>query len=100
MKAVNLQVNLPLAPEASPIDRAKGGESVSFASVLKDAVNEARSAEMNAVDQAERFAKGDPNVGIHEVMIAEEKAAIGVRYAVTVKNKALEAYRELMSTPV
>jgi flagellar hook-basal body complex protein FliE len=39
-------------------------------------------------------------VGIHEVMIASEKASIELRYATTLKNKALEAYRDLMSTPV
>jgi flagellar hook-basal body complex protein FliE len=34
------------------------------------------------------------------VVIASEKANIAVRYAVTLKNKALEAYRELMNTQV
>jgi flagellar hook-basal body complex protein FliE len=47
-----------------------------------------------------RFAAGDPAVGMHETMIAAEKASIGLRYAVTLKNKLLEAYRELMNTPV
>ena len=53
-----------------------------------------------ATDAAERFAEGDPSMGIHEVMIATEKANIAVRYATTLKNKALEAYRELMNTQV
>jgi flagellar hook-basal body complex protein FliE len=33
-------------------------------------------------------------------VIASEKASIAVRYAVTLKNKALEAYHELMNTQV
>jgi flagellar hook-basal body complex protein FliE len=68
----------------------------SFANVLKDA----HGAENTATDAAEKFAKGDPGMGIHEVMIASEKANIELRYATTLKNKALEAYRELMNTQV
>jgi len=81
--------------EANPrADRTAGGES--FGNVL----SVARKAEADATTGAERFAKGDPTMGIHEVMIATEKANIAIRYATTVKNKALEAYRELMNTQV
>jgi len=33
-------------------------------------------------------------------MISTEKANISLRYATTLKNKAIEAYRELMNTQV
>jgi flagellar hook-basal body complex protein FliE len=33
-------------------------------------------------------------------MIASEKSTIALRYAVTLKNKALEAYKDLMNTPL
>ena len=69
-------------------------------SSFANALQEARGAEHTATDSAERFAKGDPGMGIHEVMIASEKANISIRYATTLKNKALEAYRELMNTQV
>lgn len=100
VKPINLS-NIQPIEIAKP--EAAAGESegaVSFASVLKGAISEARASEQAASDLSDRFAKGDPTAGIHEVMIAQEKAAINVRYAVTLKNKALEAYRELMSTPV
>jgi flagellar hook-basal body complex protein FliE len=71
-----------------------GGES--FGNFL----SEARKSETTATESAEKFANGDPSMGIHEVMIASEKANIAVRYATTIKNKALEAYRELMNTQV
>lgn len=73
---------------------------VDFASVLGGALSGAGEAERTASDAAARFAAGDPDVGIHEVMIAAEKANISVRYAVTLKNRAIEAYRELLNTPV
>lgn len=63
-------------------------------------LTEARGLENQASTAQDRFAAGDPGMGIHEVMIATEKANIAVRYAATLKNKVLEAYRELMQTQV
>jgi flagellar hook-basal body complex protein FliE len=96
----------PINPIASPelqgiagIEKAPGGK-VDIAGSFGKALQDARAAEHTATDAAEHFAKGDPAMGIHEVVIASEKANIAVRYATTLKNKALEAYRELMNTQV
>lgn len=80
--------------------RTTESEAGDFAGYLLDTLEEARAEEANAEDLAERFANGDPDVGIHEVMIATERAAVSLRYAVNLKNKAIEAYRELMNTPL
>ena len=71
-----------------------------FSDLLSGAITEARARDQVATDSAVAFAHGDPGVGIHEVMIASEKANVSLRYAATLKNKLLEAYRELMSTAV
>jgi flagellar hook-basal body complex protein FliE len=99
----------PINPIASPelqgvtgvtgIEKAPAGK-VDLAGSFGKALQDAHAAEHTATDAAERFAKGDPGMGIHEVVIASEKANIAVRYATTLKNKALEAYRELMNTQV
>lgn len=81
-------------PETRPAQGRNLGES------FVDALENAHKAETDSSKQSEGFAKGDPNIGIHEVVIAAEKANIAVRYATTLKNKALEAYRELMNTQV
>ena len=64
------------------------------------ALDEARALDQDATKKADAFAANDQSVGIHEVMIATEKANIALRYATTLKNKALEAYHELMQTNV
>jgi flagellar hook-basal body complex protein FliE len=71
-----------------------------FADTLLGAMSDATKAEKTADDLATRFAAGDPQVGIHEAVIASEKASIAVRFAITLKNKAIEAYRELLNTPI
>lgn len=71
-----------------------------FSGALMNALSEAGASEQVHDQMATRFADGDPNIGIHEVMIAAEKANIQLRYVVTLKNKLLEAYRDLMNTTV
>jgi len=94
---VTRQIESPRGP--APVGGG-GGSGPDFADVLGNALTDAAGAERTANDSATRFAAGDPQVGIHEVVIAAEKANISVRYAVTLKNKAIEAYRELMNTQV
>src|SRR5262245_43527485 len=91
----------PLATsEAQKTSGAAQAGPVDFGEALANAIGQARSLEQTSTDLSTRFAAGDPSVGMHETMIAAEKASIGLRYAVTLKNKVLEAYRELMNTPV
>jgi flagellar hook-basal body complex protein FliE len=85
---------------SGPAEAPKSDDNLDFAGTLADAIGSAGDAERNATEQAERFAAGDQSVGIHEVMIASEKASISLRFAVTAKNQALAAYRELMNTSV
>lgn len=91
----------PIVTDPATGTSSIGGESgLNFASALVDALGEAGRSEKAADEMTMKFAQGDPTVGIHEVMIATEKATIAMKFAVTLKNKALEAYRDLMNTPV
>jgi flagellar hook-basal body complex protein FliE len=87
-------------PPASPLEAEGVSDDEGFSNILSESFDAARQAESTADDLGERFAAGDPTVGIHEMMIAAERANVSLRYAVTLKNKAVEAYRELMNTPL
>ena len=89
-----------LWPEQQATEPVAAGEKGDFARVLVGALTDVRASEQQVEDMAKRFANGDPSVGIHEVMIAAEKASVQLRYAVTLKNKLVQAYRELMNTSV
>ncbi|MBP6634022.1 MAG: flagellar hook-basal body complex protein FliE [Kofleriaceae bacterium] len=85
---------------AAPTASAAGPGQPGFADTLVDAIDQARALEGASTDASVRFAAGDPEIGIHEVVLASEKAGIALRYATTLKNKVVEAYRELMATQV
>ena len=99
-------INLPAAPNALAELQMKPREAVApegatdFAHAFTHAISQSRELEGAAQTASEQFANGDPKMGIHEVMIATEKSSLALRYATTLKNKALEAYRELMNTQV
>ena len=96
MKIVPIQA--PMLDQLGPADAPGSGSDLagSFAKALLDA----RGLEQKATEAASRFAEADPAMGIHEVMIATEKASVAVHYATTLKNRVVEAYRDLMNTPV
>jgi flagellar hook-basal body complex protein FliE len=76
------------------------GKGADVGGAFTNILSEARNAETSATQMEEKFANGDTSIGIHEVMIQTEKSNIAIRYATTLKNKAIEAYRELMNTQV
>ncbi len=97
MSIVSRAYGVQQAPALDALEKPQAaGPGEAFSKILTDA----KDLDKDATHQAERFAAHDPSVGIHEVVIASEKASIAVRYAVTLKNKALEAYHELMNTQV
>ena len=60
------------------------------------AFNNTAGTVQQADASATALAVGDPQAGLHETMIAVEKADIAFRAFTAVKNRAVEAYREVM----
>lgn len=71
----------------------------SFASVLKETINQVNDAQVSADQMTEKFAKGE-DVDLHQVMIASQKANITLQAAVEVRNKVIDAYQEMMRMQV
>jgi flagellar hook-basal body complex protein FliE len=98
MNAVDFPaIQIPTVERANETPASSG---VDLGAKFAEALDGARALENSSESAANRFAAGDPSVGIHEVVIEAEKASIALRYATTLKNKAVEAYRELMNTQV
>jgi flagellar hook-basal body complex protein FliE len=65
-----------------------------FADVIKQAVKRVNDMEQDADRSVQRLATGKG--GIHETMIALQKADISLRLLLQIRNKAMDAYREVM----
>jgi flagellar hook-basal body complex protein FliE len=57
---------------------------------------ESTDQKLQIADQAVLQANTGENVNLHELMISMEKADISLRLMVQVRNKAIDAYQEIM----
>lgn len=74
----------------------------SFGSILDSAINminETNDLRNQADSEQIRFALGESE-NTHDLLIAETKALTALQYTVAVKDKALEAYKEIMNMQI
>ena len=83
------------------IKQAGKAETVpSFGEMLEQAVNSVNSVQKQSAAMATAYEMGDPNVDITDVMVASQKASVSFQSMVQVRNKLIEAYRDVMNMPV
>lgn len=67
----------------------------SFNDTLKEMFNEVNELQADAKTSVGQFLDGDLQ-DVHQVMIAAEKAGIGLQLSLAIRNKLLDAYRTTM----
>ena len=80
-----------------PTPRGGNVSGVSFNDTLKNYINEANDLQLNADRDIQRMIAGE-EIDAHEVMTAVEKANMSFEMVMEIRNKMLEAYREVMKT--
>jgi flagellar hook-basal body complex protein FliE len=68
-----------------------------FKDFVKSAIKRVNESHLEANEQIEKLARG--KTGIHETMISLQKADVSMRLFLQIRNKAIEAYREIMRMP-
>ncbi|HIF9057161.1 TPA: flagellar hook-basal body complex protein FliE [Photobacterium damselae] len=74
--------------------------SADFGNLLNDALKTVNNLQGQSSDLATRFDQGDRSVSLSDVMIARNKSSVAFEATVQVRNKMVEAYKELMNMPV
>ena len=93
--------NIEGVPEyfgSSPI-KGTSPEGAGFGDLLKHAVESVNSMQHEAGRLEDAVARGE-SVNIHQAVIAGEKAGLSFRLLMQVRNKAIEAYQEVMRMQV
>ncbi|MEO8811229.1 MAG: flagellar hook-basal body complex protein FliE [Rhodanobacter sp.] len=71
-----------------------------FSSVLRQSISAVGQSQMDAGRMAESFERGDPGADLGRTMIAVQKADLSLRTMVEVRNKMVDAYKDIMNMPV
>ena len=89
------QITLPdLAESAKP-----GGASGGFGELLKEGMTKLQDLQSEAAQQSRQLIAGEP-VELHRVILAGEQAALAFELTMAIRNKAVEAYQEVMRMQV
>lgn len=100
--------SLPLSLTASPgrVGEARGATTAparpaaeDFGKALAEALEGLSRLQQEADARALQLAAGEP-VELHEVMLAQDRASLGLQLAIQVRNKLVEAYQEIMRLQV
>lgn len=90
--SVNLQGSL-----VREINNTSGGD---FGELLSMAINNVNQLQAHSANLATRLEMGDTNVTLSDTVIAREKASVAFEATVQVRNKLVDAYKEIMNMSV
>jgi flagellar hook-basal body complex protein FliE len=71
-----------------------------FGSLLRKSIDGVASAQNNASALADKFERGDPGTDIGSVMVALQRADLSFRAVTEVRNKLVDAYKDIMNMQV
>ena len=93
-------INEALKPSTTETGKTNNKEA--FSDLLSSAmqmIKETNDLSNAANAEQMNFALGYPD-NTHDLAIAQQKAALSLQYTVAVKNKVLEAYKEIMNMQI
>lgn len=82
------------APAASPVEKA------SFSSAMTQALKAVSDAQLEASSLQQELQLDNPTVSLEQTMIAMNKSQIGFTAALTVRNRLVQAYTDIMNMQV
>lgn len=69
-------------------------------SVAKNAVSQVNDIQTHTEQLKNAYITGDGNVSMSQVIVASQKSKLAFEGLMTVRNKILEAYKEIMNMPI
>lgn len=75
-------------------------EGIDFSSLLKQAIENVNEKQQISGQMKAAFEAGDKNVNLAEAMVASQKADVSFKAMLQVRNKLVEAYKDVMNMPM
>lgn len=97
MQSMAMQSKLNISEQTS---LAPNSSSEKFADLLGNALDKVNGMQLESKNMQVAFEMGDKNLSLADVMVAKEKSGIAFEATLQVRNKVLEAYKQIMNMPV
>jgi flagellar hook-basal body complex protein FliE len=75
-------------------------DSGDFAAMLKQSIDTVNQTQKQSTKLATAFETGQSDVSLAEVMVASQKASVSFQAMLQVRNKLVDAYKDVMSMPM
>lgn len=79
---------------------AQATEQADFASLLKHSIDAVNDSQQTAGKMVTAFETGESDATLAEVMVATQKAGVSFQAMVQVRNKLVDAYKDVMNMPM
>ena len=96
----NVAVNRIDTTAPVSVESLSQDEVASFAQMFRSAINQVNDHQLTAAQMAKRYEMGDQQVDLPEVMIALQKSSVSFQAMTQVRNKMIDAYKEIMNMPI
>lgn len=92
-----------LAKDGTPLGKTRATEDVdkaSFSSAMGDALKAVSAQQKTAENLQHEFQLGNSSVSLEETMVAMQKSQLGFQAALTIRNRFVQAYTDVMNMQV
>lgn len=89
-------------PVADVTETAQSGQdkAANFAELLAESVQSVNQEQHKSADMKKAFEQGDPEMELSEVMLQAQKASLSFQAMTQVRNKLVEAYKDVLHMPL
>lgn len=89
-----------LANQAQGSSVESADTSANFSNIMQKALGQVNELSQNSDNLKTRFEMGDPDLSLADVMVASQKSSLAFEAALRVRNKAVQAYQDIMGMPI
>lgn len=90
-----------LRPDGMPVGRTKAVEPAgSFQATMSQALREVSDSQNESTRLQQELQLGNPTVSLEQTMMAMQKSQIGFQATLSVRNRLVQAYSEIMNMQV
>ena len=96
---INSVAKMPQLTMANATAKTPETKSMSFSDVINDAISKVNDLQVESSKKTEDFITGVSD-DIHSVIIAGSKADLSLQMTLQVRNKVMDAYKEIMNMQI
>ena len=94
------QMRVMAAQATNQSSKTSEGSGAEFGELLKQSIDHVNSAQKEASELRSAFESGEGDMDLAQVMIAAQKSSLSFEAMVQVRNKLVEAYKDVMNMPI